>query len=39
MNEELRGIVSADEIQHQLIRLDTLVRLHFDQDDGTLSSR
>ncbi|MNF99563.1 hypothetical protein D3C84_824670 [compost metagenome] len=30
---------SADEIQHQLIRLDTLVRLHFDQDDGTLSSR
>jgi len=23
----------ADEIQHQLIRLDTLVRLHFDQED------
>ncbi|WP_095147712.1 heavy metal translocating P-type ATPase [Pseudomonas sp. Irchel s3a18] len=24
---------SADEIQHQLIRLDTLVRLHFDQEE------
>ena len=23
----------ADEIQHQLIRLDTLVRLHFDQEE------
>ncbi|MCK8687287.1 heavy metal translocating P-type ATPase [Pseudomonas umsongensis] len=24
---------SADEIQHQLIRLDTLVRMHFDQEE------
>jgi len=24
---------SVDEIQHQLIRLDTLVRLHFDQEE------
>jgi hemerythrin len=24
---------SADRIQHQLIRLDTLVRLHFDQEE------
>jgi hypothetical protein len=27
------GTTSADEIQHQLIRLDTLVRLHFDQEE------
>jgi hypothetical protein len=24
---------NADEIHHQLIRLDTLVRLHFDQEE------
>ena len=26
-------VTSADQIQHQLIRLDTLVRLHFDQEE------
>ena len=28
-----QAIVSAEEIQHQLIRLDTLVQLHFDQEE------
>ena len=27
------AMASADEVQHQLIRLDTLVRLHFDQEE------
>ncbi|WP_210645470.1 hypothetical protein [Pseudomonas sp. Tri1] len=27
------AVDSADQIQHQLIRLDTLVRLHFDQEE------
>ncbi|MNG37094.1 hypothetical protein D3C84_1243370 [compost metagenome] len=37
MNEDFAQAAanpSADEIQHQLIRLDTLAKLHFDQEEA-----